>query len=143
MKPAIAVTGLFLALFLTACSDDEPDEAAETSAPPEAAVCSSVDDLKTSFDDVKEVEVDSGTALPDLQSGVAAIESAFADVKADAKSEFAAPVAAVESSLAALKTSVEAATTAESAETLAAAGAALSTFGTEAQALIDDIESTC
>lgn len=140
MKPAIAVTALVLALSLTACGDDEPDE---PDAPAEAAVCTSVDDLRSSVDDVQAIEVESGTALADLQSGLAAVESAFSEVKADAKSEFAAPVDAVQSSLVALKTSVEAATTTESAETLAAVGPALSTFGTDVQALVDDVESTC
>lgn len=131
MKPAIALTTLFLALTLTACSEDEP------------AVCTSVNDLKASVDDVKEIDVDSSTALDDLESGLTAVGDNLADVKADAKSEFAAPLDAVETSYAALETSIETAATDPSAATLAAAGSALSAFGTDVQALIDDVQSTC
>ncbi len=78
----------------------------------------------------------------DQESRLTAVESDLADVHADAKSEFSAPVDAVETSLATLKTSVEGAQTAPSADTVAAAGAALSAFGTEVQNLSNDVKST-
>ena len=131
MKFAAAVTTLILALPLAACSEDKP------------AVCGSVDDLKASVDDVKEIDVTASDDLTDLQSALTAVENDFADVKADAKSEFAAPVDAVQSSLTALKTSVQQAQSAPAADTLAAAASALSAFGTEVQTLIDDVQSTC
>ena len=99
MKPAIALATLLLALSLTACSEDKP------------AVCSSVDDLKTSVADVKDIDVTSSSALTDFQSGLTAVQNNLADVKADAKSQFASPLAAAETSYAALESSVQAATT--------------------------------
>ncbi|WP_426244549.1 hypothetical protein [Nocardioides sp. LHG3406-4] len=102
----------------------------------ELRACDSVEDLT-------EIDVDSGTALTDLESSLAAVEDNIADVRADAESEFAEPLDAVESSFAALKTSVDAAVTAASATTLSAAGSALSKFGTDVKTLIDDIQSTC
>ena len=72
MKLAIALTTLFLALPLTACSEDTP------------AVCGSVDDLKTSVAEVTDIDVSSSSALTDLQSGLTAVESNLADVKSDA-----------------------------------------------------------
>ena len=132
MKTAIAVTTLILALPLAACGgEDKP------------AVCGSVNDLTSSIKDVKDVEVTNSDALTDLKTALTAVESDFADVKADAKAEFSAPVDAVQSSLAALKTSVEQAQAAPSAATLAAAGSALSALVTEVQKLIDDVKSTC
>ena len=125
------MTTLILALPLAACSEDEP------------AVCGSVDDLKASVDDVKEIDVTASDDLTDLQSALTAVENDFAEVKADAKSEFAAPVDAVQTSLTALKTSVQQAQSAPAADTLAAAASALSAFGTEVQTLIDDVQSTC
>jgi hypothetical protein len=131
MKFTIALTTLILALPLAACSEDEP------------AVCGSVDDLRASVDDVREVDVTGSDDLTDLQSALTAVESDFAEVKTDARSEFNAPVDAVETSLTALKTSVEQAQSAPAADTLAAAASDLSAFGSEVQTLIDDVQSTC
>ena len=131
MKTAIALTTLILTLPLAACSEDEP------------AVCGSVDELQASVDDAKEVDVTASDDLAGLQSALRAVESDFADVKADAKTEFSAQVDAVETSLAALQTRVEAAQAGPAADTLAAAGSALTAVGTEVQKLIDDVKSTC
>ena len=131
MKPALVVTTMLLALPLVACSEDEP------------AVCTSVEELRTSVDDVQAIDVGSGTALADLQSGLEAVEGDLAEVKADAENEFAAPLEQVETSWAELESSIEAATTDESPETLAAAGQALATFGSAVQTLVSDIQATC
>jgi hypothetical protein len=122
---------LILALPLAACGEDQP------------AVCGSVDDLKSSVDDAKKVDVTGPDVLTDIQSALKAVEGDFADVKADAKSEFSAPVDTVETSLAALKSSLEQARSAPAADTVAAAAAAVSAFGTAVQTLIDDVKSTC
>ena len=131
MKFAIAVTTLILALPLAACSEDEP------------AVCGSVDDLQASVDDVQDIDVSDSTALTDLESGLTAIGDDLAAVKADAESEFSEPVDVVQTSFTDLQSSVEAATADPTAATVAAAGDALSTFGTDVQTLIDDVQSTC
>src|SRR4051794_32694787 len=54
---ALAMPTLLLSLSVAACSGDKP------------AVCSSVNNLKSSFDDVKNIDVRSSGALTDLQSG--------------------------------------------------------------------------
>ena len=53
---AAAVMTLALSTPLAACGEDKP------------AVCSSVDSLKSSVNDVKKIDVSSSTALSDLES---------------------------------------------------------------------------
>ena len=128
----MAVVSFALAAALTGRSEDQP------------AVCSSVDSLNQSVENVKEIDVNSPSALADLESGLKGIEGGdLADGKADAQFEFASQIDAVESSYSGLQTSFEAAQPDASADTLAAAGTALSTFGIEVESLISDIESTC
>jgi hypothetical protein len=131
MRTAIAVTTLLLALPLTACGQDDP------------AVCGSADDLRASVDDVKKVDLTASDALADLQSALTAVEDDFADLKADAKSEFSASVDAVESSLTAVKTSLEDVQTTPSKQSVSAAGSALTTLGSKVETLLDDVKSTC
>jgi len=128
--PTIVAT-LALSASLTACSEDEP------------AVCSSVDNLQASVDDVQGIDVSSSTALSDLETGLTAIGSDLSDVKADAKAEFSTQVDAVQASYDALTASVDAAKASASAATLSAAGTALSTFGTDVQTLVTDVQGTC
>jgi len=134
MKPAIALTSVFLAVSvgsLAACSEDKP------------AVCTSVDDLKASVEDVKDIDVQDSSALTDLKSGLTAIQGDLDAVKADAKSEFSSQLDAVETSYTAVQTGVEAATADPTAATLSTAASALSTFSTDVQTLISDVQSTC
>lgn len=133
MKPtaALAVPTLMLAVSLVACSEDK------------AAVCTSVDDLKSSVQKVKDVDVTSSTGLSDLQSSLQSVEDDLANVKSDAKSEFDAQINKVESSYGALKTSAEAAKADPSAATVTAVRTALTTFGADAQTLVGDVQSTC
>ena len=128
---ALTIATLILGASLVACGGDKP------------AVCDSVDNLKSSVDDVKDIDVTSSGAVSDLQSGLTSIDSDLATVKADAKAEFSSQIQAVQQSFAALKTSVDAAKAAPTAATLSAAGAALSAFDTGVETLISDIQSTC
>jgi hypothetical protein len=128
--PTIVAT-FALSASLAACSEDEP------------AVCSSVDSLKASVDDVQGIDVSSSTALSDLESGLIAVGSDLSDLKADAKAEFSTQVDTVQASYDALTASVDAAKASASAATLSAAGTALSAFGTDVQTLITDVKDTC
>ena len=128
---ALTMVALLLGALLAACGGDDP------------AVCGSVDNLKSSVDDVKDIDVSSSGAVSDLQSGLAGVESDLADVKADAKSEFSSQLQAVQQSLTALKTSTNAAKADPTAATLSTARAALSAFGTGVETLVSDIQSTC
>jgi hypothetical protein len=127
----VAVMALALATPMAACSEDSP------------AVCSSVDSLETSVDDVQGIELSSPTALSDLERGLTAIGSDLSDVKADAKAEFSTQVEAVQTSYDALTASVDGATASTTAATLASIRDALSTFGTDVQTLITDVKETC
>lgn len=131
MKPAIAGTALLLALCVSACSEDKP------------AVCTSVDNLNASVRDVKKIDIASSSDVAELQSGLKTIKGDLAKVKTDAKSEFSSQLDTVETSYATLKTSVEAAATDPTGATLTAARSALRRFGTDVQALISDVQSTC
>lgn len=106
-------------------------------------MCSSADKLRSSVDSVQDIDVDSSTALSDLQSGLSSIGDALTEVKSDAAAEFSTQVDAVEASYAALTSSVKDAKASASAETLAAAGTALSTLDTDVKRLLDDVQTTC
>ena len=127
----IAVVSVALAAVLAACGGNKP------------AVCSSVDNLNQSVQNVKAIPQYTASSTSDLERELPAIESDLAQVKADAKSEFSSQIDAVESSYANLRTSVEAAKTDPSPDTLRAAGNALSTFNTDVGSLISDVQSTC
>jgi hypothetical protein len=127
----VATVTLLLGATLVGCSDDKP------------AVCSSVDNLKTSVDDVTNIDVTSSGAASDLESGITTVKSDLADVKTDAKSQFSSQLDAVDSALATLTTRVDAAKADPSASTLAAVGAAVAPFKSAVQTLISDVQSTC
>jgi hypothetical protein len=127
----VAVMTLALAVPLTGCGEDQ------------AAVCSSVDDLEASVDEVRDIEVSSSGALGDLESGLTAVGSDLSEVKADAKTEFSSQIDTVQASYDALTESVDAAKASASAATLSAAATALSTFGSDVRTLITDVQETC
>jgi hypothetical protein len=107
------------------------------------AVCGSVNDLKTSFDGLKDIDVTSSGALSDLQTGLTTLKGDFDKVKTDAKSEFASGIDAVQTAYDAVKTAVTAATDDPTAATIGAAASALSSLATKVQALVTDIQATC
>jgi hypothetical protein len=127
---ALAATCILMSVFVAACGGDEP-------------VCNSVNDLKSSIQDLGDIDITSSGALAELQSGLTAIKSDFDQVRTDAKSEFASGIEAVDAAYSAVKTAVAAATADPTAATIQAAGSALSNFGTEVEALVNDIQSTC
>ncbi|MFJ9387400.1 hypothetical protein ACIRON_01175 [Nocardioides sp. NPDC101246] len=127
----VAVLTLALATPLTGCGDDQ------------TAVCGSVDDLQTSVDEVRDIDVSSSGALADLESGLEAIGSDLSDVKTDAKAEFSSQIEDVQASYDALVASLDAAKESASATTLSAAATALSTFGSDVRTLITDVQETC
>lgn len=127
---AVAATLLFTAT-LVGCSNDKP------------AVCDSVDNLQTSIEDIKSIDVTSPGAVSDLESGLTAIKSDLATLKTDAESQYATQVDAVDSAFTTLSTSVDAAKTDPTAATLAAATAAVKPLTTAVQTLSDDVSSTC
>jgi ABC-type oligopeptide transport system substrate-binding subunit len=134
MRPKLALaaaTFVMLCASLAACSEDKP------------AVCDSVDSLKSSVDDLKDIDVTESGALSELQNGLADIDGELAQVKSDAESKFSSQIDAISTAYDALKTAVQAAVADPSAASLAAAGSAWTGFSTDVKALIDDVQSTC
>jgi hypothetical protein len=133
MKPLIGLTvaSLVLGMSAVACGDDEP------------AVCSSVDDLRSSIEDLREIDVTSSGALETLESGLETVEGNISTVRSDAQEEFEPQVEAVETSLAELRSTVGDARSDPSATTLSEAVSALDGFRTDVDTLIEDIQSTC
>ena len=133
MKRSIGMSlaALVLGASVVACGGGQP------------AVCSSVDDLKSSVDSVKNVDLRSSNGISDLENAISKVKSALGDVKTNAKSEFSSEIAGVEKNYAALKTSADAAKADPSATTLATAKSALSSFVASAQTLVTKVQSTC
>ena len=129
--PAIALTAVLLTAGLTGCSNDSP------------AVCSSVNDLKSSIESLKNIDITSGNAVQDLKDGLTAVGKDLDKVKKDADDKFSTQADGVESALDALKTGVQEAIANPSAAAIAAVGTTLSTFATAVQTLVEDIKATC
>ena len=126
-----AATFVMLSASLVACGDDTP------------AVCGSAEQLQSSVDELKDIDVTETNGLDEFKSQVETIDGDLDQLTNDAKSEFSSQVDAVATTFEALEASVQAATADPSADTLAAAVTALSAFSTDVQALISDVESTC
>ena len=100
----LPVVSLLLGASLVGCGgNDKP------------AVCGSVDTLKGSLGDLKNISLTSSGALSSLQTQLTTVKTDFDAVKTDAKSQFGTQVTAVDTSYATLKTSADAATSAPSA----------------------------
>ena len=128
---AVAAATLVLTASLAACGNDKP------------AVCGSVDNLRTSVDDLKNVDVTSSGAVSDLQTALTSVENNVATVKSDAKSEFSTQINAVDTALASLKTTIDTAKADPSAANVAAVAAAAAPADTALETLISDVQSTC
>ena len=134
MRLRLALTAASLVMSsaaLVACGDDEP------------AVCGSAEQLQSSFDDLKDIDLTETNGLDEFKSELETIDGDLNQLANDAKSEFSSQVDAVTSSFEALGASVQAATADPTADTLAVAKTAMSEFSTAVQALISDVESTC
>jgi len=134
MKSSVALnvmTPLLLAASLVACSTEDP------------AVCSSADDLRSSVDSLKDIDITSSGAVADLQAALTKIGDDLKQLKADATSEFDDEVTAAQTAFRSLSTSVDSAKADPSAATLAAVGSALSGFVTDLGTLTDDVKATC
>ncbi len=116
---------------LVACGGDTP------------AVCGSADQLQSSFDDLKDIDITETNGLDEFKSQLETVDGDLDQLTNDAKSEFSTQVDSIDASFEALGASVQAATADPSADTLAVATTALSEFGSEVRALISDVKETC
>jgi hypothetical protein len=126
-----AATVVMLSASLVACGDDTP------------AVCASADQLKSSVDEVKDIDVTETNGIDELKSQLETIDGNLDQLTNDAKDEFSSQVDKVAATFEALQTSVEVAASDPSADTVAAAAAAWSAFTTSVKTLISDVQSTC
>ena len=134
MKARLALTSvsLLLGASLVACGgNDKP------------AVCGSVDTLKGSIGDLKDISLTSSGALSSLQTQLTTVKTDFDAVKKDAKSQFSTQVTAVDTSYSALKTSADTATSTPTAASIATAAAAAAAFVSSVQTLVTDVQDTC
>jgi hypothetical protein len=108
----------------------------------DADLCSSADALRSSIDDLGNVQV--------LEDGTQALRQAFSDVSDDmdrlvqhARNEFSGQVAAVTSSLGDLGTAMDSLGSPPSAASLRAVGSATRAVVEDAGVLVDDVSSSC
>lgn len=134
MKPvSLTAVSLLLGASLVACGggNDKP------------AVCDSVDTLKGSISDLKDIDITSSGAVSSLETGLATVKTDFDALKTDAKSEFSPQIQAVDSAYTVLQSSAEAAKSDPSAASIAAVAAAAATFASNVQTLVQDVQATC
>ena len=106
------------------------------------AVCSSLDDLKTSVSQVTDVQ--SGeNSLSALRSNLTAVQTNLNNVMEDAKSQYSAQVSQIRSDLDSLQTAIDAAQQSRSATDISNAVTAAKTLGGSVKKLADDARSTC
>ena len=130
----LAAAVLLASVSLAGCGGED--------APSTPAVCSSVDDLHSSVEDLKNVDLTKG-ALATLQDKLATVASDLKTVQTDAKSEYATEVDAVDQATASVGSSLKAAAASPSATTVAAVGAAVQALWTSLTTLHEAIKSTC
>ena len=126
-----AAISVMLSASLVACGDDTP------------AVCASADQLQSSVDKLKDIDVTETNGLDEFKSQWETVDGDLDQLANDARSEFPSQIDAVTKTFEALDTSLQVASDDPSAETLAGAATAFSAFSTDVQALMSDVESTC
>ncbi len=138
--PVAPVVGLVLALMLglgltvTACGS--------TDTPP-PAVCSSVDDLKASVADLKNVDLTSSGGLTDLKDALATVRKDLKSVETDAKSEFSDEAKSVDTSFNALQAALEQVANTPSVAALGTVKSALTDFAAGVKSFVADVQATC
>ena len=134
MRPlALTVVTISLGASLVACGGGSH----------QAAVCGSVDTLKSDISDLKSTDFTSSGAISSVESQLTTIKSDVEAVKSDAKSQFSTQIQAVDSSYSTLESSLTAAKGSPSATNLAAVGVAATAWLTDVQTLVKDIQATC
>ena len=113
------------------CGDDQP------------AVCTSIDELKSSVEGFAELDPSGPYAVASVQDQLARVESDYNNVKKDASDEYDDQVAAIDTELASLKTSVTTAADAPTASNLAAVRQGMSAVVAGIKDLSSDVKSTC
>ena len=132
-KGLVVVTAVPVALvaLITGCSSSDGP-----------AVCSSLDDLKASVNQVTDVQ--SGeNGISALQSNLVAVRDDLNQVLKDAKSQYSTQVTQIQSNLASLRSAIDVAQRTHSATDISGAVTAAKTLGGSVRDLADDAKSTC
>jgi hypothetical protein len=107
-----------------------------------SAVCDDADALKSSFDDLQDINLEAG-ALSEISTSLDDIKSDLSQLRDDAEDEFATELDAVDTSASALSDSVEAAVEDPSAESITAVSAQMPAFKDAVTGLVDAVQGTC
>jgi hypothetical protein len=139
------------AVFLAACSSSTTSEPAGAGATTtatakatgtNAAICTSVANLKASLQDLKNVNVkENGTSAVSAQ--LTKIEQQLQTLKADAHGQYSAQIDSLSTALSGLKASLSAAGSQPNGTTLAAVAASVASVVTTGSDLVTAVSSTC
>jgi hypothetical protein len=154
-RRAAGVLAVVLVWGVAACSSDgDPGTAASatpgataSSAPGATAsatpdVCASADELRTSIDGLRDVQVvEDGTAA--LEQVWTTVQDDWAQLGADLRETHAERVASVQSAAEGVRDALAEAQGAPSAAALRDVGAGIAAFVTDARALLDEVGTTC
>lgn len=120
---AVATAGL------SACAEDP-------------AICQDVDELRSDFDDLKDIQIEAG-ALSELATDVDEIEADVKQLVDDASTEFGTEVDAVKAATEALRAGIDGATTDPSADALVQVSDGVAALTTAVGDLSDAVSGTC
>jgi hypothetical protein len=129
---SLTLVSLLLGVSLVACGgNDKP------------AVCGSVDTLKGSISDLKNIDITSSGAVSSLQTQLTTVKDDFDAVKTDAKAQFSTQIDAVDGAYTTLVSTANTAKSSPSAANLATLAAAASAMYAALQTLVSDVQATC
>jgi len=126
----LVTIGVLLAGVVSACSDDKPP------------ICSSVDALKSSVQNLRDVQVQQG-AVSEIKSDAAEVKSDFDTLKSEAKGQYSTEIAALNNALVATSNSANKAAAAPSGSALLGLTASVKSLGTATSALTSAVKNTC
>jgi len=124
------ITALLAVPLVASCSSDK------------APVCSSLDTLKGSVQNLRDVNVEQG-AVPEIKSDVAQVQTDFQTFKGDAKDQYSAEITQLSSALVASSNSANLAASTPSLSAVAGLAVALKTVSNAAKTLSSAVEDTC
>lgn len=131
VKHVTVVGTMVVAFVIAGCGTDEPP-----------AVCSSVDALQASVEDVTSVDIAEG-ALAELRDNLAQVQSDLGTVRDDAADAYHDEVDSVEQAAAFVGTSVETGITSPSPDALTEIGTGVEALGSSLSVLKDAVAGSC
>jgi hypothetical protein len=132
----VAVMTVTLGAGLSACSSDDGSE------PSVPDVCAAADAFRGSLTELRDVQVvQEGTDA--LDSAWTSVEDAWTGLAEDARAEYGDQVDGVQASADDVRTALDDAQDQRSAQTLGNAATAVGVFLQDADALADEVDSTC